>query len=545
MKNLASILATLMVAFFLSSAHAQTLPVVHIVAVYPNANSVKIDFSPVPGAKDYCVFEASNPKDRKYSGSWHWDADGAGQWSSLVFPMDANGNLVYDLAKPWPYVVPIPGPQGSPAHHVDLPALEIEWNNLQPGTPTKLVVQALDGLGPEPPANLYDANNNPMYPPDATMSSGADGDMAGGGGMAAILGSNGGATPDGNISTNGQAVLNGGPNPNAHPSVIAQSAPFVVTATGKQVVPSVSGATQSFISVFGNPGVFTVPANVNLVAGSQSQVLTEPAGKFDILYSNADILHSTWFTMNRHGMAALFDGETPGTNQPLHVAHGVLALSPQRTANFSRGRILHVTMEVDAHSNSRRWPGIDVSPANDPLTNWYPGNGDSINKSNTGVFFYIMGAVTTFDEDVGFLPGGDINDIPVVGAAGQAPVLGYRPLVNYQYGHGLDDRSRFDLFMSTTHIAAYEDGQPLYNCDLPTTLPFDTAKVYFSGYLYHSALGQVELQQSAPYETYWIDVFPFSMEWHFNSCGFEVLPAGTPWNALGALVQIPQAVAPK
>jgi hypothetical protein len=519
-----------------AGVRSQALPAVNITSVSVDSNSVKVDFQPVPGAQDYRIFDISNPYDVKYAGIWQLDADYLAQWSSVHFAVDSSGNYILPLQ-----VVPnapetVPGqPWTSPDskyHHASVPAMEIEFNGLLPNQPTTLVVEAVDAVGPASYMTLSNFGNNRIFPLDA------DCDPAIG---ACALGSNMGCTwwaDQMNIdmmSTNGQGDFHNNPN------VIARSQPFVVTANGIGPLPDTNEATQVFCDTFAS-GTFTQPTNMNIIGGTERYTMTTPAGVWDVQTDTADIRDSSTFVHKGHLMDVLFDGSTPGSNDPLHVAHGVLTFSPQQTVDFSNGQILHVTMEVDAHTDARRWVAFNLAPADDPLQHWY--NGLELNNTDTGFFVQFQNTVALADEYVGPAANGTPHDLPIAGPAGGAENLGYRKFINYQYGHGLDDRSRFDLFISTTHFAVYEDGNELYEYDLPVPLPFSQAKVYYTGYLYHSALEQQELEEYRPYENYWINMYPFSDERHWDNMGFEVLPSGTAWNSLRSLIVLPQPTAP-
>ncbi|HEX5323231.1 MAG TPA: hypothetical protein VFW40_05550 [Capsulimonadaceae bacterium] len=513
-----------------SARASQALPTVNITSVSVDSNSVKVDFTPVPGAQDYRIFDISNPYDVKYAGIWHLDADTLSwPWSNQMFAVDNQGNPIYPL-----HVITSPSGKWSQYHHIDVPATEIEFNGLVPGQATTLVVEAVDAVGPVSYMTLADQNNNRIFPLDADCNP-SIGECALGGNMGCTwwadqLGIN-------MMSTNGQGDFHNNPN------VIARSQPFVVTASGVGPIPDTNSATQTFCDTFAS-GSFTAPTGQNLINGLEFYNMTTPAGIWDIQTNMADIRDSSTFVHKGHVMDVLFDGSTPGSNDPLHVAHGVLTFSPEQTVDLSNGQILHVTMEVDTHTDNRRWVGINLAPANDPLQNWYPATGASLNNSDTALFLYFLGANATVDEYVGRNSSGVLQDIAVTGPAGAAIHNGYRRLVNGQYGHGLDNRSRIDLFISTTHFAVYEDGVDIEEYDLPQPLPFSQAKVYYTAYMYHSALEQQELQQYRPYETYWINQYPFSDERHWDNMGFEVLPAGTAWSSMQSLITMPQATAP-
>jgi len=456
---------------------------VQVTGVVVDNSSTKVDYAPVPGAKDYRVVDLDNPGVTKYAG--------------LL--------------------------QSAPVN-------EIEWNTLGDGKPHHLVVQALDQLGPVPLGNLYDGNNQPTMPPMA--------------GMAGMLGSDAGKTGDGLVSINGQ-----GPSSNT-PHVIAQSQPFVVRANpALRPIPSRPDATQTFFDTFDSAQSDPIAptGTVDRVGGSKQYTLgagtTHP---WTIQYQGTDTDHSQPFVMDNHFMDVFFDGSTTA---PKHVAHGIMDLSPDPTADLSGGKVLHATMEVDAHESGRRWIDFNLAPANDPLTNFYTENAP-INKSDRAFFVGIVPGQIGADLFAG--PSGATDghptDVTLMGTPGSQHPLTYGPRTPRGNGRGLDDRSRFDLFVSTTHFAVFEDGTLVGQSDIPGGLGFDQAKVYFSHYVYHTANDHGDLLTYSPYETYWINNFPWSDERHWDNMGFEVLPPQAAptghWASLASLVALPAASAP-
>ncbi len=511
---------------FATRAHDTVAPVT-VTGVTVDNSSAKIDYQPVLGAKDYRVLDVSNPHVVKYAGMMRYLSD---PYGNKRFVKQADG-----VTPVWPLqaenVSCCTGPES-----FDMPSAEIEWNTLGDGKPHTLIVQAIDQLGPVPYANQYDGNNNPLMTPMATMPG--------------MLGSDAGPTDDGLVSINGQ-----GPHTDT-PHVIAQSAPFVVQANPAVApLPSRPDAQQTFLDTFDSAQ--SDPIAPVGSADSLNGVKTYSMGAgtnhpWHIQYLNADITHSAPFIMEGHFMDNLFDGSTPGVNDPLHVAHGVMAMSPDQTADFSGGKMLHATMEVDAHVDPRRWIAFNLAPAGDPLVDWY-GNG-AINKSDHAFFAEVEpGTIKTtlFDG-----PNSPSDPSPhrqsLTGAAGQAAQEICRCYAPgnpwHSNGHGLDNRSRLDLFVTTTHFAYFEDGGLVAQGDIPGGLGFDAAKVYFAHYLYHSDLDHQELQ-SSPWETYWLNQMPYSDERHWDNMGFEVLPpaavpSGSDWSALASLITMPQSAAP-
>ena len=125
-------------------------------------------------------------------------------------------------------------------------------------------------------------------------------------------------------------------------------------------------------------------------------------------------------------------------------------------------------------------------------------------------------------------------------------------------GLGLDDKSRYDLFVSQTHVALFVDGRLVGQSDIPAgTFPWSSQplKAYCSHYIYHS-----DIEWSAELTSYTehgqnycyplnsifindpLNGFPasslcnalppgygyrYSDERHWDNMGFEVLPAGS------------------
>lgn len=540
--GLKSALAILMVTLALISpaiSHAQSgpsVPSVTITSVKVNSDSVKIDFLPVPGAKDYRVYDVTDPYQVKYAGTWHLDADTATwPWSNMMFNVDSSGNPIYPLS-----VIPNPAGGWSAYHHIDVPATEIEYNGLVPGQPTTLVVEAVDAQGPMSYMSLYADNSNGINQRTFPLDSDCNPSL----GICA-LGSNMGCTwwadqqNEDVMTTNGQGDYHNDPN------VIARSQPFVVTANGAAPLPDTNSASQVFCDTF-NGNCTVAPYNVisagnNYGTGIEATTLTTPAGVWDVRTKAIDtVASSPVFVDGNHMMGVVFDSD--------HVGYGAVSYSPEQTISIANGQIAHVTFEVDAHTDGRRWVALAITPSNDPLTGYeLPTNEGNANVNSTGnwVFWQWEGSGCLVNEGYGLNGPYGFTDWGILGAAGQATYYNnQRIFQNYQFGHGLDNRSRFDVFFSQSHFSMYEDGQLESSYDFPVPLSFSQVKVYYNAYMYHSALEQLELEQNAGYETYWINTTPTSDERHWDNMGFEVLPASTSWSSLGSLIQMPQAQAP-
>ena len=525
-------------------AHAAALPGVVVTTVTTNASSVKIAYQPVPGAKDYRVYDVANPTVVKYAGMIHLNAG-----AQFHFVTQADG-----VTPVFPYTSTYnsTGPQT-----LDVPSTEIEWNRIDDGQPHTLVVQAVDALGPVPPHNLTDAANSPLTTP------------------ADWLGADEGRTPDGNISINGQ-----GPSTNT-PRPLAQSGGFVVRATpAVRPIPSRPDATQTFLDTFDTAeGATLTPVGspVNGFNSVNAITYTLNAGTpraWDILFQGVD----TAVTQPRVSAGGysdtLFDGPTtanlPRAAQPYsHTLYASSSMSPQTPADLSGGKMLHLTTEVDRHlDGTYRWLSFELAPANDPLTNFraddglFSGNSSTanataVNTSNHALWVQLIPGACDATLFEGPLSGIDSRPLARTFVFFSPPnstsyPACYQPLNWGDNGRGLDNRSRLDLFVTTRRLAIFEDGVLLTQADIPDGgLPFTNAKAYFTHYLFGtSAAGEPKyLSATAPYETYWRNTMIHSDQRHWDNMGFEVLPAAAvppagDFSSLASLIHLPASTLP-
>jgi hypothetical protein len=565
----------------LGTASAQPVGVVTVTEVAPNHSSARIYYEPVPGAKDYRIYDIAAPTNVKYAGLVHLTADPAcpGDAScSHRFALQADGTLVF----PYRVVsVPAAGPMV-----LDVPATQVEWNGLGDGQAHTLVVEAVDALGPVPQANLYSG------PPN-----GANIGLAPGG----MLGSNKGPTADGNTSTNGQ-----GPYTN-NPQVIARSSGFVVTPnTGYAAIPSSSAATQPFYDTFENAENATIHLLNRSEAGDSfgnigAMTYSMNAGapkEWTLEYRGADSTNSMPFISSDHFMDMLFDGATPGGGAPSHTLYSSMAMTPRQTVDMSGGKVLHMTMEVDGHQSFGRWMAFNLAPASDPLQGFQPIN-QPISNASQGVFLELRDGFCTLDIFTG--PKSPSNRMPtgtaggvrgaqlwgLPGAAGAQCSLPemYNPAQLSKNALGIDDRSRYDFFISQTHAALFADGRLIAQSEIPAgSFPWadQPVQAYYTHYLYHSESEQRFMLHTAstfgnaagmcyPMNSYWFNDpvngtpasanvcntnfpagygFPYSDERHWDNMGFEVLPGSElpdnkDFSSFGASVQPPSAHAPQ
>jgi hypothetical protein len=552
---------------------------VTITGVAANHSAVRVYFNPVAGAKDYRVYDVTSPNNVKYAGLTHLspspNCPGTYCLHHFVTTDGVTPVVPYQIAS---------GATGGP-QVIDGPAIQIDWNNVGDGAPHTLIVEAVNLLGPAPPGNLYRENQNlPLINPPPP---------------GAMLGSNKGPTPDGKTSTNGQ-----GPYTN-NPQVIAASAPFVVQAnTAYRAIPSKPTATQLFFDTFENAEGSTIQqiSRNDTIAdsfgnlGTMSYRMNAGTSKaWEIEFRRTDNINSMPMISSDHFMDMLFDGATPGTNAPTHVIFGSMSMTPTQTFDMSNGRMLHMTMEVDGHQSLRRWVDFNVVPASDPLQAWHP-DGEAINNTNRGIFLEIKDGGCTLDIFTGSesgpgsrptgTAGGSAHGARLWGPSGStggAPIMCnwdqmYLAKNLSKNGFGLDDKSRYDFFLSPAHAALFQDGQLIVQSDIPAgSFPWSNVplKGYYSHYLYHSDQERQDLEQFVvsgqtmcyPLNSYWFNDpvtgtsagttvcntpyppgygFVYSDERHWDNMGFEVMPVSDvptgSFAVLAPLVQPPPRV---
>lgn len=525
-----------------ADAFAMQVPAVRVTGVAANHSSAKVRFAPVPGARDYRAYDVSNPTVVKYAGMRHLDAGVAYHFVTEadgvtpVVPLRRALNTTTVTQPRWLHV----------------PAPEIEWVLLDDHRPHALVVEAVDKLGPVPPGALTDDRNDPLVQP------------------AGMLGSNAGSTPDGKSSTNGQGA------PTNNPQAIARSPVFLVQANAAaQAIPSKPTVAQHFFDTFENEeGASLVRrGSTDARAGTMQFGLNAGTPKaWDILYQGADTDHSVPFIKGGHFMDILFEGITPSSLPPgyeygYHSSYASMAMSPVETADLSQGKLLHLTAEVDSHmSRSHRWLAWQLAPADDPITNFKASdqvpngfsenvNSTQINRTNKALWaqiFPMLCEATLFSGHKSGDGGAPQTNmfVPIRRTGGLPPCI--REMHWGGNGTGLDNRQRWDLFVTTSHIALFEDGQLIMQSAIPGGLPFDRVKVYFTHYVYAMGddLEKAFLRRQQPWESYWLYLFRYSDERHWDNIGFEVLPASevppnNDFSQLAGLITIPGLVPPQ
>lgn len=543
-----------------------------VTGVAADNSSAKVYYAAVPGARDYRVYDTANPMVVKYAGLVHLVAP-----PGRRFVTERDGVTV---AFPYRTSIKAKGPTT-----YDGPADSIEWNRLEDGQQHTLVVQAVDQLGPVPPTSLYDNENSARFVFASTMTT-----MGRGRGMAMpSLGTNSGQTLDGHISINGQ-----GPYTDM-PRVVASSPSFVVRADVRHIpIPSMKGALQTYLDTFKDAEARTLTRTAK---SDQAQTTTYRlnAGTpqaATISYQFADTMHSFPFIHEGHFMDVLFDGGTPGTNNPLHQGHASMTFTPDATVSMANGGVVHVTMEVDGHLAGRRWVAMVLAPRAAPITNPVWEIPQAISSTDQALVVQLFpdhctlsiftAPTSTTDPQATGSAGGTFG-ASLWGAAGQAAddcqdvtipaEMGINGNIN---GTALDNRTRYDLFVSPAHVALFIDGKLLKQSSIPTgSFPWarEPLQVSFVHYVYHTDNDINDLRRDAcyPENAYWFNDsqsgtqssqdscnaaypkgygFQRSDERHWDNMGFEALPANVlpphgNFSALARLIEMPRIHRPK
>ena len=390
--------------------------------------------------------------------------------------------------------------------------VSIQWNGIDPVNGADLVVEAVDKPGP------YQSMDGAMGPGAMQM--------------------------DGSVSS----AINGQGDPSDVPIVLAKSDSFHVTCQ-----PETLTGSQAFFDNFRNESPLTSVATLDPpiaainAAGHPIQEIEND--KWRIRTYDADNVMTRSFFMGNHFMDTLFDGPFAQHNN-----NASLVMMPKATADISGGKVLHVTFEVDAHFNGRRWCDLFIGEAGDTLLHAAPGKLENWEMPTVkGNLLYWEIAAAQHDIQL-------ITPNPTPGASVVHSFTGlFQPASNDDLGsmsryyevqnwsrgmpgwpegipfanglvQNLDKRSRFDLYLSQTHYRIIETEtngtQRLYrDRDFPAgvTLPFSKLQVYFVHELYHTGNDRPENVGSGPDCAYWYDYRPYSDERHWDNMGFEVL----------------------
>ncbi len=384
--------------------------------------------------------------------------------------------------------------------------LSIEMNGLDPAAGADLVVEAVDKLGPFQKM---------------------DG-MAGPGAMAM----------DGM-----HEAINGQGDPSDVPNVLAASAPFHVVCK-----PFVLKGSQVFADTFRTEQPLTLQPkpdtsgnpNGNYDSYGQYGNYSEVANdKWRIRDYVGDQISTKSFFMGGHFMETLYDGGTVGVSGPLHNNDASLVMMPRATTDISAGGVLHVTFEVDAHFNERRWCDLIIAPASATLLNPGSKDGDAraVMSGTDTAFRWRINGYQSIPEMVspGTTVPGKTIEMPLFPINGMAWDVAHGTARTDPYQHtpqangtaqDLDKRHRFDLYLSRTHFRIMEQGVLAWEADIPAAqaMPAGPWQAYWVHQVYHTGNDRPEQVGAGLPSAYWYNYRPWCDERHWDNMGQEVLP---------------------
>ncbi|MES2460585.1 MAG: hypothetical protein V4671_08365 [Armatimonadota bacterium] len=435
-----------------------------ITRIVANQTSCVVEFTAVEGAKDYRVYEPGH----KHGQSFMYKYSGGG--------------------------------------------LRIEVNGLDPASPVQpdYIVEAVDVLGP----------------------------------YQAITGS----TPHSEMyHVNGQ-----GPSTNI-PKVLASSAPFK-PVTAKQPWPTQTGGVSLFRDTLEDTSLAaTVFKSVPVppLTPTQAGMNLEFWGKWQSRFASKNWLvdflghergSESIFIHQRHMMEMLLDGEKRNNNassvlQPLVDGKEVVF-------DLADGKIVHITWEVDAHNQERRWTELQLKPAGETFLNpgKFVGIGTTRRPTESGnlirwqptrefhtlsVFYGTPDATNpntpnTWDAwgemDTTYGPGNErLSMIARTGWIGEPIIKGNWTM------EGLDLRHKFDMYLSLTEYALYEEGVLIKKARWKNPLPFTKMSPAFIHQIYHTEVETLNSASDGYAPNYYVNVNQTD-ERHWNNFGIEIVP---------------------
>jgi hypothetical protein len=376
------------------------------------------------------------------------------------------------------------------------PMFELHWSGIT--EPTTLVVEALDQGCPFPgilapisrPASRDD---NVPYPAFLTL---ADAQAA---------------------SSTGEVFINGQHEETNRPRPIARS--FVRVAPGPK-------PNFDWFAGFGPDE--DIP---DFMAGSWEEPCENPENpnclrEYRQRSDFADVTFTS-ATPNRNGIAPVL-GELWVTYADVGAdVGGKFRLTPITKGRMSAEAYLHVSMEVDAYTTTRRYPQMFISDAAAPVQ-W------RFSESNTIVVQTFPDTGTTnwpylYQLEVCNHRAWDVNNqCPMVDlyrlrdAAGETTGM-LAPVPELSEHSGVDRSTRFDVFVSTRRAYLFLDTKP-YGCvDLPSSgIPSGDVTVTFGDVIYHSGVDDVQTFHKTRQQ--------IVGKRHFDNLGFKSGVEGPAWD---------------
>ena len=191
--------------------------------------------------------------------------------------------------------------------------------------------------------------------------------------------------------------------------------------------------------------------------------------------------------------------------------NGKFRLTPKRMATLAADAFLHVTMEVDIVTTSRRYPQILISDRSPPVQDALP-QGFTIIVQTFGEW------PPRIDVELCNHRTWDVNNQCPRFPLQPEPLRGFSLPPHQEIGElfGVDRRVRFDVHASTQQVYVAVDGQPWGCANLPTgTMPAGPVSVTYADVLYHSGVDVVD----PPY-TFHHNHMAVETRRHFGQIGF-------------------------
>lgn len=459
-------------------------------------------------------------------------------------------------------------PNGYVATAPEPTELCIQMNDLDPVNPTMLRVAALDKL------MRFQTQDGMM-----TMDSMSTIGVVPGGPTSPNMNNDFITQMNGPVAIDG-FVKNGQGDPSNVPNIIALSAPFSVSCAPFSLTGTDGHGGPAFLDRFRtgvNEPLVQVPIDpsIALYATDNSSVLinNRKVQKFQTPnwnFTNYTLDNGmTKLFFMPHFMSVVYDGGGSGApfnrgratadNYGLHIANGSMTMQPRAAdgsnwfGDITGGKVLHVTMEVDAHVNTRRFPLITLKGRNQQLFNAAPTkmHDEDLRQENRATsdanfFAWIIGGNNDFAifQNNGSTTGRPYDHLhpatPIdygdAQAIGRGALYGAQPRANGT-ARELDKMHRFHLYVSHTRMRIVEEtpeGPFSVVYDRPygngITLPFDQIEPVFVHEVYHTGIDALDGEMygggafaGGPENMHWINNRPYADERHWDNMGAEVL----------------------
>lgn len=323
-------------------------------------------------------------------------------------------------------------------------------------------------------------------------------------------------------------ILNGQGAPTSRPRILAKCYTWV-----RPVARTLTGE-QAFLERWRDP---VTPGPAQPIPGVPSANGTNYQTTFGPIwtagYYQVDAAKAFSFVDHGHAMTVNYDWA--------RVTNATIVLSPSRTVDWT-GKVLHVTWEVDAHNDSRRWTDCALVPADDVVSHpdffhqlCFPQPNDPPTSSGNCI---VQATMHTDNRMIVWRQGAVWGVDP---RSDEGKLL-YKDgsLRKWWTGAGVDDqgnllpngtdqqldlRHRFDWYISSNRAMLFEEGKLQYDLSFDVPLPITRGRVLWAAQMYHSALDEVECKTYHPEDRFWWTCSVDYDQRHWDNMGFEVIGA--------------------